>query len=128
MNKWHKTIDVNKLSIHILSAYQLAKNMIADENSEYSMFTSIQYGKGTFYICSRRHKCLTLANKKLSQHLMMLTKPIITTEIRTQNDSIYINGHFLIVDYAEFEIITISNPSTPIKINIIGHLGCHRTS
>lgn len=116
MNAWYRRIDTNRLNIHILSSYQLAINIITDETTEYSKLSNIHYGKGTLYdVLSPAQVAATIiaANKKLPQHLTILREPVLSTSIISAHDKYFINGHFLIVDVTEFELIRVT--PTPIK-------------
>lgn len=117
MSKWYNRIDTNKLNIHILSSYQLAANLIADEISTYSKLTNIEYGKGSLYDIISPAKVADIiisANKKLPQHLTILATPLLQTTYELSETTFFTNGHFLIIDVTEYEIMRIT--PTPLKI------------
>lgn len=117
MQKWYKVVDDNKLSIHILSSYQIASNCISEIVAYYNKLLNIQHHHGSMYDFlspAQVGTMVTSASNKLPTNINILPTPILRTKVEHHLKNILVYGYFLMTEMAEFVLIK----ATPIPLRI----------
>ncbi|CAH0555145.1 unnamed protein product [Brassicogethes aeneus] len=117
MKGWFKTIDTNKLNIHILTSYEVANGFITEVLDHYSKLLAVRFRRGNLHeLISpiRVNRILNDVRRKLPPTLNILTEPVLKTTMRTTNESFQVFSHFLLVGTTNFTLMKV----TPIPVKI----------
>ena len=118
MHKWFNILDHNKLSIHVLAAYQIANNFIKDVIHHYGKLVKVNTHNGNFFdLLPHDHliNIVTEATKKLPSNLQILSVPLLSTKMEITEKYIQVFGYLPIAETSDFTLMKV----TPVPLKIL---------
>ncbi|KAL3269042.1 hypothetical protein HHI36_008125 [Cryptolaemus montrouzieri] len=99
MGRWFKSIDGNKISIHILNMYKIASHYMEEVSVLYGRILDLHFGQWHIYELLSAAEVAAIieeAQLKLPSSLRILQTPILKTTIQHIPNEILIRVHFAV--------------------------------
>lgn len=108
---WFQAVDENRLSIHLLSSYQVGNNYLDEVYDYYKSLSDILYNTGNIYSMltpGQIREIIQTAERKMPPSIEILPQPILKTELEETEKQLHVYVYFIVTEFSNFTVVKVS--------------------